>query len=166
MDWKLKLNRWIKEFLLWGIAIFILSNIINYFRQPELTSTQLPNVTVQLIDGNSYSLQKGKPMIIHFWAIWCPTCQLEASNIENLSKYYDVLTIAVRSGNDKKLKSYLQKRKFSFRVLNDREGKWAQKFNVAAFPTTFIYDSHGVLHFTEVGYTTTAGLMARIGLLK
>jgi thioredoxin-related protein len=50
----------------------------------------------------------------------------------------------------------------SFRVLNDSEGMWAKQFNVEAYPTTFIYDASGELKFTEVGYTSTVGLLARI----
>jgi hypothetical protein len=77
-----------------------------------------------------------------------------------------VLTVAVNSGEDAVIKSYLNKQALSFRVLNDKTGKWSKFFNVSVFPSTFIYDRNGMLKFTEVGYTTTAGLMARMTLLK
>jgi thioredoxin-related protein len=60
----------------------------------------------------------------------------------------------------------MNKYELNFRVLNDREGKWASKFKVEAYPTTFIYDAKGKLKFTEVGYTTTAGLLARLKLTE
>lgn len=100
--------------------------------------------------------------MIHFWATWCPTCKLEASNIEAVSKAYDVLTIAVNSGSDAKIKSYMKERDLTFRVINDVDGKWAKQFHVEAYPTTFVYDASGELKFTEVGYTSTAGLLARL----
>jgi thioredoxin-related protein len=49
-----------------------------------------------------------------------------------------------------------------FNVLNDRGGVWSKKFKIEVFPTTFIYDAKGTLRFTEVGYMTTAGLLARL----
>jgi peroxiredoxin len=76
------------------------------------------------------------------------------------------LTIAVNSGDNTKVKAYLKERGLNFKVLNDIDGAWAKQFKVEVFPTTFIYDSRGELKFTEVGYTTTAGLLARLALLK
>ena len=162
----MKIKKWIKEILIGAAALFILSNIISYIRKPNLDSSQLPTATLQLVDGSSYVLKEGKPVIVHFWATWCPTCKLEAANIERVSKKYEVLTVAVNSGDDEKITRYLKERGLSFRVLNDQEGIWAQKFRVQAFPTTFIYDAKGELRFTEVGYTTTAGLLARMALIE
>jgi thiol-disulfide isomerase/thioredoxin len=160
------MKKWVKEILIWSIVIFILSNIIGYLRKPELNSTQLPEASLRLLDGSTYILQKGKPVVIHFWATWCPACKLEAGNIERLSKKYEVLTIAVNSGANEKVKAYLIQKDFTFKVLNDKEGVWAQRFSIEAFPATFLYDSKGELKFTEVGYTTTAGLLARMALLE
>jgi len=165
------MNKWniksiIKELVIGAVAIFILSNIMSYIRKPELSSTQLPQVEVTLLDSSFYTLEKGKPIVIHFWATWCKVCKLEAQNIETLSKQYEVLTIAVNSGENDKLEAYLKERGLTFKVLNDVDGSWAKQFKVEVFPTTFIYDGNGELKFTEVGYTTTAGLLARLAILK
>jgi len=151
-----------KEFVISMVFLFILTNIISYVRKPTLDSERLPRLDVQLLDRSEYHVKNGIPLIVHFWATWCPTCKLEASNIESISKDYEVLTIAVNSGSDKEIKAYMKERGLTFHVLNDSEGKWAQQFKVEAYPTTFIYDSQGILKFTEVGYTTTAGLLARL----
>ncbi len=164
MKWNMKSI--LKELTIGLIAIFILSNIMSYIRKPELNSTQLPQVEVTLLDSTSYTLQKGKPVVIHFWATWCKVCKLEVDNIERLSKEYEVLTIAVSSGENAKIKAYLKERGLTFKVVNDVDGTWAKQFKVEVFPTTFIYDGTGELKFTEVGYTTTAGLLARMAMLK
>ena len=164
MKWNFKTIA--KELLTAAVAIFILSNIISYIRKPDLSSTQLPQAQVGLVDGTEYTLQKGKPVVIHFWADWCKVCKLEAQNIETLSKKYEVLTIAVNSGNDAKIRVYMKERQLTFKVLNDVDSTWAKKFKVEVFPTTFIYNGKGELRFTEVGYTTTAGLLTRMKLLE
>ena len=102
-----------------------------------------------LLDSTSYTLEKGKPVVIHFWATWCKVCQLEAQNIETLSKRYEVLTIAVNSGENYKVKEYMEERGLTFKVLNDSDGSWAKKFNVEAFPTTFMYDGAGELNLQK-----------------
>lgn len=149
-----------------ALLMFILSNIMSYIRAPELASTQLPEIEVHLLDGSTFSVEEGKPLLLHYWAVWCPTCKLEASNIEAVSKEYNVLTIAVNSGSDAKVKAYMQEHDLNFKVINDVEGDWAKRFKVEAYPTTFIYDNKGELRFTEVGYTTTAGLLARLKMIE
>ena len=152
----------LKEVIIALLLLFVISNIISYIRQPELGTTQLPKIEARLIDGSNYKVQKGKPVIIHFWTTSCPACKLEAPNIETVSKKYEVLSIAVNSESDENIKNYMQEHELGFNVLNDKEGRWAQMFKIEAFPTTFIYDAKGKLRFTEVGYTTTAGLLARM----
>jgi len=148
------------------VLMFILSNILSYIRKPELTSTHLPKIEAQLLDGSYFEIEEGKPLVIHYWATWCPTCKVEAPNIESVSKKYNVLTIAVSSGSDEKVKAYMQAHALTFKVLNDVDGTWAKKFKVEAYPTTFIYDAKGELLFSEVGYTTTAGLLGRLKLAE
>ena len=155
-----------KEILIAGVLLWLVSSLISYLRTPTLKSNQLPLQTVTLLDGNSYTLRKGKPIIIHFWATWCRTCALESSNIETVSKHYDVLSIAVNSGSDAQIQAYMNEKSLSFKVINDKEGRWAKQFNIEAFPTTFIYNSQGEHRFSEVGYTTTAGLLARLQLVE
>ncbi len=162
----IKFKKIIKEILIGAILLFIFANIISYLRKPELPSTQLPRLEMQLLDGSEYVVKKGRPLVLHFWATWCPTCKLEASNIERVSKIYDVLSIAVNSGDDLKIQKYMTEKNLSFKVVNDKEGLWAKQFKVEVFPTTFIYDAKGELRFTDVGYTTTAGLFARVKMIE
>lgn len=163
---KWKLQSIVKEIFIGAIILFVVSNMISYMRKPTLASNQLPRLDVQLLDGTQFVKHEAKPIVIHFWATWCPTCKLEAPNIERISKTYEVLSIAVNSGEDAKIKAYMAERKLTFKVVNDKEGKWAEQFNVEVYPTTFIYDAKGELKFSEVGYTTTAGLLARLKLIE
>ena len=139
-----------------------------YVRKPTLDSNIFPETKTVLLDGSVFNSveAKGKPLLVHFWALWCPTCKVEAPNIQRLSQEYEVLSIVVNSGEDDKVKAYMKEHDLDFRVINDKHGHWAQKFNVEAFPTTFIYDANGTVQFTEVGYTTTVGLLTRMKILE
>jgi len=164
-NWNIK--KILKEIAIGLLIFFVISNVLSYIRKPDLASTTFPQTKSQLIDGSYFesSKIKGKPLLVHFWALWCPTCKLEASNIQALSKKYEVLTIAVQSGSDEALNKYMADNKFDFKVINDTYGNWAKEFKIEAFPTTFIYNKKGELKFTEVGYTTTAGLFARMSMI-
>jgi thiol-disulfide isomerase/thioredoxin len=152
----------LKEMMLILLLVFVLSNIISYIRQPDLGSTQISKVEVKLIDGSIYNNKKDKPLVLHFWTTSCPACRLEAPNIETISKKYEVLSIAVNSASDQNIKTYMHNNGLSFNVYNDQKARWSTAYKIEAFPTTFIYDAKGKLRFTEVGYTTTAGLIARL----
>jgi thiol-disulfide isomerase/thioredoxin len=158
----------LKEIALALLMIFVVSNVMSYLRKPTLESNTLPQIEEKLLDGTLFSSKaiEGKSIIIHFWATWCPTCKLEAGNIQSVSEKYTVLTIAVQSGDDREIEAYMEENGLRFKVLNDVDGTWAKKFKVEAFPTTFIYDGKGELRFTEVGYTTTAGLLARLKMVE
>ena len=165
-NWNIK--KIVKEIVIALLMIFVVSNVMSYLRKPTLESNVLPHIEMKLLDGTVFSSKaiEGKPIIIHFWATWCPTCKLEAGNIQSISEKFRVLTIAVQSGDDSEVETYMKENGLRFKVLNDVDGLWAKKFKVEAYPTTFIYDSKGELRFTEVGYTTTAGILARLKLIE
>jgi thiol-disulfide isomerase/thioredoxin len=160
---KAKIISIIKEVIIWGLVLLVVSNIISYLRKPQLKDDSLPSLTLETIEGKKINFEeyRGKPLLIHFWATWCPTCKLETANIDTVSKEYPVVTIAVNSGNDEQIREFMKSKEASFDVIHDRENRLAQDFSVEAFPTTFIYNTKGKLVFSEVGYTSTAGLLGR-----
>lgn len=159
-----RLKSWAKEISITLLLIFLVSNAISHFRAPTFDDTTLPSITTTLIDNNLFSTNdyKNKPLLIHFWATWCPTCKLEASSIQSLSQSYNVVTIAVKSGSDEALNAYLKEHGLDFRVINDQDGIYAEKFLVPAFPATFIYDKQNTLAFAEIGYSSEWGLALRM----
>ncbi|MBU1928171.1 redoxin domain-containing protein [bacterium] len=157
-----KIVHYTKEIIFFVITITVLANIVSFYKSGDLNKSPLNIVNITLLDKQAYILQKNKPILIHFWASWCPTCKLEASNIQKLSEHFEVLTIAVKSGTDAEIKKYLDENNFDFNVLNDNSGFISSEFNIAAFPTTFIYDKEKNLAFSEVGYTSTFGLWLRM----
>lgn len=163
---KEKIKKYIKEIIVFALALFVISNAFSYYRSQDLNKEKLDLEVVELLSGQNYEIPENKPVVLHFWATWCPTCKFEAPNIQKISKDYEVITIAVQSGSKKDIESYLAEHNLDFKVINDTDGYYSRKFNIKAFPTTFIYNSNKELKFSEVGYTTTAGLYARMKLIK
>ncbi len=164
---KWTLKRVLKEVLTTLVLLFIISQVMNFIRKPDIKTDiytySLNDIKNEAVDFFEY---KDEPLIVHFWGTWCPTCNLEASNIETLSNDYNVISIAVNSGSDETIQAYMDERNLDYRVINDAKGALAQKFNIGVYPTTLIYNAKGELKFTEVGYSTTLGLQARLELIK
>lgn len=159
---KSKLKYFAKEILSLFVMILIISNAISYYRSLDLSKDKFDLQNIILIDNTKFTYDKNKPLLVHFWATWCPVCKVEAPNIQELSKDYNILTIATDSGNDENIKKYLKDESIQFKVLNDKDYKLSKKFNIQVFPTTLIYDKNNNLKFSEVGYSSTLGLSLRM----
>ncbi len=162
---KLNIRKIFKEIIIFILSVFVISLVINFLRSPEINQSCLKYLKGKTIHGKDLSEFKNHyPLILHFWGTWCPICRQEASNIDIVAKKYNLLTIAVDSGSDEEIKTWLKKRDLSFPVFNDKNGKLARKFKIKIFPTTIIFDKEGKIKFIESGYTTTLGLISRIKL--
>jgi len=159
---KIKLLHYIKEIALFFIIITLFANTMSWYKSQDLNKEKLPIKQARLFDNQEFTVDTTAPLLVHIWASWCPTCSFEAQNIQKISKHYNTLTIAVKSGSDLEIKNYLDEKNLSFAVINDKYGEYAQMFNIAAYPTTLIYDKNGELIFSEVGYTSTVGLFLRM----
>lgn len=152
------------SFLKYAVVFIVAINIVSYYNSLDLNKDKLSKQSFALLDGSNYEVKQNKPLLLHFWATWCPICALEEQNIQSLSKDYEVVTIAVQSGEDEEVAKYLEKNNLTFNVVNDEFSNLAREFNIKAFPTTFIYDKNQNLKFSEVGYSSTLGLKLRLWL--
>jgi thiol-disulfide isomerase/thioredoxin len=159
---KEKIKHYLKEILIIIITVTVAGNLLSLYKAQSLSDAPLRLKEFRLINNSLYTVDRSRPIVIHFWATWCPVCKVEASNIDLLSKKYQIITIAVNSGSDYEIKKYLDEHGLSYRVVNDKDGILSKKFKIAGYPTTFIYDKHQKLVFKEVGYTSTLGLWLRL----
>ncbi|MDX4049828.1 protein disulfide oxidoreductase [Aliarcobacter skirrowii] len=157
-----KIKKYLISFIKYAIFFIVVINLVSYYKSLNLNKNRLEIRSFELLDGTTYEIEKDKPLLIHFWATWCPICALEEQNIETISKDYQVITIATQSGSSEEIKEYLEKNNLSFKVVNDDLATLSREFNIKAFPTTFIYDKNQNLKFSEVGYSSTFGLKLRL----
>lgn len=149
----------------WRDALLVLVIVVGvrWWQAPRVDGEALPALDGRTLAGQSVSLASGEgPTVLHFWASWCGVCEAEASNVTAVARDARVITVASRSGSDADVAAYLQREGLSWTVVNDPGGQLAARYGVRAFPTTFVLDAEGKPVITEVGYTTTLGLRARI----
>ncbi len=163
---KAKIFKYIKETLVFFIVLAVALNLISFYRSLDLNDSKLDIKSFKLLDGSTYHVANDKPILLHFWATWCSVCKLETPTIQKISQDYELISIAVNSGSNEDIKKYMKEHKVNFKVVNDENGFFAKKFNVKAFPTTFIYGKDKELKFSEVGYTTTAGFYSKMVFVK
>ena len=159
---KQKIKKYLKEIVLFIIIMTIFANVLSIYRSMDLNKSPLNMVSVTLLNSTKYTLPTDRPILVHFWATWCPVCKAEAGNIQTMSDNFEVITIAVKSGSNEDIKEYIKSRDLNFKFKNDEDGYLAHKFGVNIYPTTIIYDKNRDVVFSDVGYTSTWGLWLRM----
>jgi len=143
------------------LAIFI----IRAWQQQDLTIGQVPSFSSKTLTGeviNSNPLPD-RAVLIHFWATWCPVCNLENDNIQTISKDYKVLNIAIQSGSDLEIQAHAEENNMRLdNIINDQSGSISRLFGVKGTPSSFFINTKGKIQFTEVGYVTTLGYRLRL----
>jgi len=148
------LKKYIKETLIAIVLIFIVSNVIGYFR----------SVNVKAKDNYTLLLNK---KTINGTSVKDPVCKQEVSTLSNLAKREDIilLSVAVNSGSNEKISEYLKQKKIKFLVINDYYGKLAKAFNISVYPTTIFFSKNRKNIIKDSGYTTKAGFLGRVKFL-
>jgi len=161
-----KRPRFWRNVILQLVLLAIVYTGLQFWQSRNAISGPAPAINATLLNGQPVSLSNyvGKPVLVHFWASWCPICRFEESTISSLSKDYAVLSFATQSGDHDEVSAHVKKQKIDFPVILDEEGDWARHYGITGFPTTFIIDADGNIFDIEVGYSSYWGLRLRLFL--
>ena len=118
---------------------------------------EAPPFSLKCLDGNTVALRdlKGKPVLLKFWATWCPTCKEELPVLEKFAAgrgdQLAILLLAIDGEKEKKVQRAVKENKVTLPVLLDIKEKIARTYGVKFIPVTFLVDREGMLVGTVVG---------------
>lgn len=103
----------------------------------------MPNVVVETNKGTTFDLSTiEKPVLINFWATWCPPCNAEMPGLQNLYEKYgkDMDFILINLGESKEtIQDFLIENEiYTFPIGYDQDQTYGTEFDIEAIPTTFI----------------------------
>jgi thiol-disulfide isomerase/thioredoxin len=146
----------LRRLIILTIAIFSL-NI--YAETVVEIGEQPPNFLGRDSDGNDVTLEdnKGKIVVISFWASWCSPCLKELPVLENIQNKIGtdkIKVVAINFKENRKQYKRIVKTLSSLKLTltHDKRGSIGRKFGVEAIPNLFIIDKNGELAFHNVGY--------------
>ena len=156
---KPKKRRWLR-LLLEVLLIIAIVFGIRVWQQKDLVSGTAPRFQSVMLDGKTVNLEdySGKPLLLHFWASWCPFCKLEEGSLTDIQKDWPVLTVAYQSGDKPEVIKHMKQRDIeNWPTIIDKDSRLAELFGVKGVPTSYIIDGNGNVRFTEVGLTSGWG---------
>ena len=128
---------------------------LDLVRPPRLKRAE--DFTVALLRGEPLKLseQRGKPVMINFWATWCAPCREEMSAMERLyrrHREHGFVLLAVSVDTDAALvRPFLERHQLTFPVALDSKMSLANSYGVRALPSSFLVDRDGNLAALALG---------------
>ena len=126
----------------------------------EAVPTAAPDFAMLNADGETVRLSDffGKPVVLNFWATWCPPCREELPYFqEAYSEYGDRVSFLMTNLTDGQqetpdiVRSFLTEQGYLFPVCYDTEMEGAYAYNVTAIPATYFLNADGTLHSYQIG---------------
>lgn len=154
---------WLRRTL--EVSVFICALVILHLYQTRtLVSGMAPDFEAQLLDGSPVSLRqyRGHPVLLQFWATWCPVCSLEQGSIQSISHDHPVLSVVLDESSVAEITQWMQEKGVDYPVVRDADGAIAAEYGVNGVPASLIIDAAGRIRFIEVGYTSEWGLRTRL----
>jgi Redoxin. len=159
-----KLQRWLRE----GIVLLLIAGavmlVVDQFRKPALPATfitqQLHTIDGQNVDIGALSAKR--PLLVYVWATWCAVCRYTSPSVADIAKDGgNVMTVALRSGDDTALTRWLAKKQYAMPVVNDEQGALSRLWQIQVTPTVVVVYK-GEVKSVTTGFTSGWGMKLRL----
>ena len=121
------------------------------FSAPGFALTSLDDQKIGMVDF------KGKPVILNFWASWCPPCKAEMPAFQQASLEFsdsDLQIIAINATNQDSIlevRKFIEQYEITFPIPLDTTGSISRHYLVHSLPTTYFIDRNGVIVDVIIG---------------
>jgi peroxiredoxin len=116
-----------------------------------------PQFDLKTPDGSRVRLSdfRGKPLIVNFWATWCPPCRAEMPSFQRAWEQLEaegIGVIAINVGEDAEtIGQFTDESPVTFPLPMDEKSQTIQAWPVSGVPTTFVVDAKGRLAYVATG---------------
>ncbi|WP_305846160.1 thioredoxin domain-containing protein [Photobacterium kishitanii] len=166
-----KWRGWLKSIIIFIIMFTIASTALEMWRNRHLNQMQISAATQQAfttIDGQKVDIFKDsydQTVLVYAWATWCGSCKIVSPMINWINNQswlnIKVVTIAMQSGDDRRLHAYLNMKGYDFPVVNINSNLLTKQWKLSRAPTILII-KNGKIQSTTAGLVTPPGLLARL----
>lgn len=133
-----------------------------------------PDFTVYDAENNAVKLSdfKGKPVIVNFWASWCPPCKSEMPDFQEAFEEYgdqiQFMMVNLTDGSQETVESaseFIKSQGYTFPVFYDTEMSAAMAYGASSIPASYFVNADGNLKAYAVGMIDRNALDTGIGMI-
>ncbi|MGF1758552.1 protein disulfide oxidoreductase [Photobacterium sagamiensis] len=157
-------RHWLKEGLVVIVLFTVFSTVMDIWRSQQIPTDDVPDLIAQSIGGGEIDLKemsKNKPVLLYFWATWCPVCNFVSPTVDWMDDHFDVVSVAITSGDKRRLNAYMNNKEYDFPVVNDSKGDISRLWGISATPSIVIIKD-GKIAFITTGVSTPPGIWLRM----
>ena len=142
---------------------------------PEESVDCAPDFTVYDAEGNALRLSdlRGRPVVLNFWATWCPPCREELPHFDaayaELGGEIVFMMIDLTDGYSETVDgvlAFLEDTGYGFPVYYDKDMDAATAYEISAIPLTVLIDAQGREADRHLGSMTAAQLESLLDQLR
>jgi peroxiredoxin len=117
-----------------------------------------PDFALTDLEGESFRLgeQRGRVVLLDFWATWCGPCRLSLPHLQELHKRFGergLLVVGIDIGEDAEtVREFVEERGLTFRMLLDEGDEVSPLFRVTGLPHTVLIDREGQVVKVYTGF--------------
>ena len=142
------------------------------FQYERLSEKPASDILLLSPDGSTRRLSelRGRPVLLHFWATWCPPCKEELPGLLGLSREIshngELLVVALAMDEDWDAVRDFFGGEIPPEVVRVGTGSSADDYEVSNLPDTYLLDADGLLRLRFSGTRNWQSKLARDTLRK
>jgi peroxiredoxin len=143
--------------LAWATALALAANAAVPAIAPLAAA---PDFTLHVMNGANLRLQeqRGRVVMVNFWATWCGPCRQEMPQLNRLYEKYHAagfVLLGINVDDDtSKAAEVAGKLGVTFPVLLDTDKTVSKLYELSTMPSTVIIDRDGKVRYVHRGYLT------------
>ena len=134
---------------------------------PPVTGKSVQDFTLTDLEGNKVRLSDflGKPVVLNFWATWCPPCRAEMPAIEKMYQEYKdqgftVLAVDMTYQDDPfAIVPFTKEHSLTFPTLIEETGEVASAYQLRSLPSSYFINRAGIITEVVIGGPMSEALL-------
>lgn len=139
--------------------VALVAGLVWLTREPAAPASDLaaPEVALEFFDGSSQQLSdlRGRPVVLNFWASWCPACISEMPAFGKVHRRFgdevEFIGVNMQEVDLDAAESLVAQTDVDYRLVHDRDGVLFNLFGGIAMPTTVFISATGDVEQVHAG---------------
>ncbi len=132
---------------------------------PASERVDAPDFTLKTLAGDQFSMrgQRGRVVVLNFWATWCPPCRKEIPDFIALQTEYEskglvIAGISLDEEGESVVRPFADEIDINYPVMVDQKGVSDLYGPIMGLPSTFVIDRKGIVRYFAPGMLSREAL--------